>query len=104
MKVQDRFILPPERTPETVRDALSLFNQDMMNVANIMGGVHSQLDILNEGENSQDWQRNAIQHGLVTTLELCTEYLRKRIGDTEDAFMDALPPGKPAKKMREVKQ
>lgn len=103
MKTLKRWGMPPEETPETVREALELFRYDMMRVNCIVGGIGSQLDMLTEGEDP-DWRRQAIERGMVNTLELLNQYMFNRIQEVDDIFMDRLPAGKPAKKIQEGTQ
>ena len=99
MKQNDPYGEPITFEPETVREALDLFNRDMMDVAAILWGVGAQLEFLAENEyppgQPKDWRRKAIERGSINTLMLLARYVGDRIEDTEDTAMDKLPAEKP---------
>lgn len=89
---------PPEREPENVREALELFNYDMMTVAYIIGGIGAQIDLLTENTDypgSDEWRYQSIMTGLSKTSQLCADYIWKRADDTEEGAMDRLPAESP---------
>lgn len=97
MKREELVDRPPILEATNVREALELLRGDLLTVHNILRWASCQLRNIDETSDKDDfdWQARAAFLGMENTFDLCSDFLIRKVNETDSIYMNKLPAGSP---------